>query len=141
MARNAERWKNHIRRASILQDPLLGGSISREHGNRYSVDAAARTYVQGWEVAEILQCERSPINHEPSIAHPRRLSEAHNSSTLAMRAFDFDPGTRSLFYRTLPLFSYLTLLISAIASLCNSAHICSSTNVDQRCSEGRGNAL
>jgi hypothetical protein len=78
-------------------------------------------YVQGWDGAEILQSEDSPTIRDLSAQH-RHLAEfrvrgytplnepevpgpfGYDSTTLAIRAFDFDPKTRSLFYRMPSLF-------------------------------------
>lgn len=121
-ARSTERRRDHIRRARVLQEPLLGGSLWREHGHGRFVDGAVRTYVQGWDAAEILQPEGRPAPGDLHSTQPRDLSPVQgpgynplrnhgnrellgwSSSTVTMGAFDFDPVTRSLFYRISPSF-------------------------------------
>jgi hypothetical protein len=108
-----ERRKNLVRRAKILQDPLLGGSLSREHGRGSLLDVSARTCVEGWDGAEIFPSEASP-SPDPRVRAMSRLFSSQasfhtpdrpeeyvqlNKSTVAMGAFDFDSVTHGLFYR------------------------------------------
>jgi len=102
-----------VRRARILQDPLLGGSLSREHGHGSPLDVSARTCVEGWDGAEIFPSEASPspdprvravsrlFSNQGSSHTPARPEEyvQLNKSTVAMGAFDFDSVTHGLFYR------------------------------------------
>lgn len=93
VARNSKLKDNHVRRPAILQDPLLGGSLAREYGDKKFVDAAVRTYTQGWDAREILQAEHIDALNAPPV--PRQ----HVNSTQTIAAFDFDPVTRTLLCR------------------------------------------
>lgn len=109
-----------MRRARILQDPLLGGFLSREHGYGCLLDYSARACVEGWDGQEIFPSEASP-SPDPRIRAVSRLLSSQgfhtptrpeeyvqfNKSTVAMGAFDFDPVTHGLFYRMSELFSHL----------------------------------
>jgi hypothetical protein len=109
-----------VRRARILQDPLLGGSLSREHGHGRLLDGSARACVEGWDAAEIFPSEASPspdprvrtlgrlFSGQTSSYTPARPEEYVdlNKSTVAMGAFDFDPVTHGLFYRMSEPFSH-----------------------------------
>ena len=90
VARNLKLKNKHIRRNMILQDPLLGGSLAREHGHREFLDAAVRTYTQGWDAREILHAEHVDVFSSP-------YPPVDTTQTIA--AFDFDPVTRTLFCR------------------------------------------
>ncbi len=109
-----ERKKKLVRRARFLQNPLLGGSLSREHGHGCLSDVSARIYVEGWDSVEVLPSEASP-SPDPRVRRLDRLLSSQsgnlytparpeeyvhlNSSTVAMGAIEYDPVTRSLFYR------------------------------------------
>ena len=120
IARNVHRRENLVRRARILQDPLLGGSLSREHGYGPLLDGSITACVDGWDSQEIFPSEASP-SHDPHVRAVSRLLSNQdlyapaipddyvqfNKSTVAMGAFDFDPVTHGLFYRMFELFPHL----------------------------------
>jgi hypothetical protein len=124
IARNVERRRNLVHRARILQNPLIGGSLSREHGHGRLLEGSARTYVEGWDGAEIFPSEASPspdprvramsrlLSSQASFHTPTRPEEyVHlNRSTVAMGAFEYDSVTHSLFYRTPEIFSYVLFI-------------------------------
>ena len=116
-----QRKKKLVRRARILQDPLLGGSLSREHGHGWPSDGSVRTFVEGWDSVEVLPSEASPSPDPRTQSLSRLLSSQSgnfytparpeeyvhlNSSTLAMGAIEYDPVTHSLFYRMPAFLSY-----------------------------------
>ena len=58
---------NHVRRARILQDPLLGGALSREHG--YGIrDEPAQVFARGLFSKPRLDNSRDPMDQSASIS-------------------------------------------------------------------------
>jgi hypothetical protein len=102
-ARNLKLRDNHIRRLKILEDPLLGGSLAREHGHKVKVDAAVRTYTQEFHAREILHAEQVDAHNVSS--------RPQVNSTQTIGAFDFDPITRTLFCRMWYLLIYCCCFI------------------------------
>ena len=114
LARAKELRKDHIRRARVLADPLLGGSLRQELGLVISPTSLTGVYCQGWHSSEVLHSEAYNPNRHAGSAPPGDLSpvtsyytpmffeepvagQSINSSTVAMGGFDFNPQSNSLF--------------------------------------------
>jgi hypothetical protein len=83
-AKTIELEKGLIRHSRVLDNPLHGGLLTREHGRKQLLHTVEQAYTQNWEVREILNTRESGSSQE-------------TSATIG--AFDFDPVTRSLYYR------------------------------------------
>jgi hypothetical protein len=83
--------KDLIRRSVAFQDPLVGGSLSRELGRGQYQDAVVRAFSQGLEGREILRSEEDMPTG--------RGIPTQTSSTVYIRDFDYDTVIGSLFFR------------------------------------------